>query len=405
MSEIITGSILFTTIVVVLASIVLGARWGLRPQGTVTVTVNDDVRLLASAGQKLLGVLSDGGILVPSACSGSGTCGLCRVRVTHGGTELSPTERSCITRTEAGAGWRLACQVSVRNDLSLQVPQELFGVESWECVVRSARTVAPFIREIVFDLPPGAEMRFRAGAFVQIVAPPYATAFESFDVSPQHESIWGQCGLRDLAMDSTEATTRAYSLANRPQDKGVIVIDVRLALPPPGSGAPPGVVSSYLFSLKVGDSVRASGPFGTFHVQPTAREMVLIGGGAGMAPLRAIIHEQLGSVGTARKMSYWYGARSRVELFYTDEMDALRREHENFSWTVALSEPKPDDAWEGATGFIHEVVYSQYLGSHAAPEECEYYLCGPPLMAKAVLAMLDELGVGRDAIYFDDFGT
>lgn len=350
-------------------------------------------------------MLSDAGIPIPSTCGGAGTCGLCRVTITDGAREPLPTEVNRLTRREAQAGMRLACQMVLRGDLAIALPDELFEVAALQCVVRSNRTLAPLITELVLDLPAGAEMEIPAGAFVQVTAPPFHAEFARFEIAPEHEPAWERLGLRRLAAESGQPVTRAYSVANRPQDAGTIVLNVRLALPPPGADVPPGIVSSYIFGLKSGHPLRIAGPYGSFRARDTGREMVFIGGGVGMAPLRAIIFDQLERAHARRKISFWYGARSRIELFYTDEFDRLEAEYENFHWTVALSDAAPEDRWQGAQGFIHEVVFEAYLKDHPAPEECEYYLCGPPLMIKAVFAMLDNLGVDRDNILFDDFGT
>jgi Na+-transporting NADH:ubiquinone oxidoreductase subunit F len=279
------------------------------------------------------------------------------------------------------------------------------AIKAFDCTVRSTRPLTPLIKELVLDLPVGAELNFTAGAFLQVTAPPFRVEFADFDVAKEHQPIWDRLHLRDLTVHSRTPTTRAYSLANRPEDRGCIVFNVRLALPPPGTHAPPGIVSSYLFSLKPGDSLRVAGPYGGFRAQATDREMVFIGGGVGMAPLRAIIFDQLERVGTRRKISYWYGARNRGELFYAEEFDRLQMRHNNFQWTAALSEVRPEDHWDGPTGFIHQVVFEQLLQDHSAPEECEYYLCGPPLMVKAVFAMLDNVGVERENVFLDDFGS
>lgn len=405
MTDILLGIALFTLIVMVLSLAVLAARAILAPPATATVTVNQDRKLIARTRQKLLDVLHDNGILVPSACAGAGTCGLCKVTVTGGGGEVLPTERSKLDKQEVRAGLRLACQVQLRGDMALQIPDDLLGSNVWDCKVASARSLAPFIREIVLELPEGEDLAFRAGSFVQITAPPHDLCYAEFDLAPEFEAIWQQMSLRTLVSGSKVAVTRAYSIANRPEDRGRIVLNIRLALPPPSvEDAQPGIVSSYLFGLKQGETVSVTGPYGSFGATDSGREMVFIGGGVGLAPLRAIIFDQLERLGTDRKMSFWYGARSRAELYYEDEFEALQKKHANFSWTVALSDPKQEDNWDGATGFIHNVAYQAYLKSHAAPEDCDYYLCGPPLMIRAVLSMLEDIGVERSSIFNDDFG-
>jgi Na+-transporting NADH:ubiquinone oxidoreductase subunit F len=405
MNEIILGSVLFTVIVIGLASVVMGARAVLLPAMDVTVTVNESREITTRTGRKLLGVLTDAGIPLPSTCGGVGTCGLCRVTIVDGAGEALPTEVTKLTRRDVAAGLRLACQVVLRGDVAIKVPEELFEVAALDCIVRTNLTLAPLIKELVLDLPEGAEPDIPAGAFVQVTVPPFRAPFAAFEVASEHQGLWDHLGLRRLVAESAKPEIRAYSIANRPVDAGRIVLNIRLALPPPGTEAPPGVVSSYLFGLKPGDALKITGPYGSFRARESDREMIFIGGGVGMAPLRAIIFDQLERLETRRKISFWYGARSRVELFYADEFDRLQGVHDNFSWTVALSDTKPEDHWEGAKGFIHDVVFENYLKDHPAPEDCEYYLCGPPLMIKAVFAMLDNLGVDRENILFDDFGS
>lgn len=405
MNEIILGSVLFVAIVLILSSIVVAARALLLPAGTILVRVNGTRTLTGRTGTKLLEILSAGGVPVPAACGGKGTCGQCRVVVTEGAGPVLPTEAARLTRREMRDGVRLSCQVTVRDDLEIGVAEEIMGVQSWTCRVASTRMLSPLIREIVFDLPDGETLDFRAGSFVQVTAPAYSLRFADFDIAPEHDGAWERFGLRNMVSRSAAPTARAYSIANRPDDQGRIVLLIRLALPPPTvRGAPPGIVSSWLFSVKAGDEVAIAGPYGDFAARDTESEMVFIGGGVGMAPLRAIIFDQLQRVGTRRKMSFWYGARSRADLFYEEEFDALAAHHPNFSWMPALSEPAPGDDWQGPTGFVHDVVLTRHLADHAAPEDCEYYLCGPPLMIKAVLAMLDEIGVDPENILFDDFG-
>lgn len=407
MTEIALGSAVFTVIVLALALTVLGAHALLLPATRVAVTVNGTRRIESRAGLKLLGILTGSGIPVPSPCGGAGRCGLCRVTVPEGAGEPLPTETNLLARRDLRDGVRLACQIVARNDLAVRVPEELFGVASWTCTVASNRSLTPFIKELALDLPPGTEFAFEAGAFAQLTAPPYRLPFSRIEVAEAYRPIWDQYRLHDVTVASDEPVTRAYSLANRPGDGSRLVFDIRLALPPPGAGpeALPGVVSSYLFALRPGDTVVAAGPYSSFRAQDSDREMVFIGGGVGMAPLRSIIRDQLERRRTARKLTFWYGARSRIELFYVDEFDALAAAHANFSWTAALSDPGATEGWDGATGFIHNVAHERYLRDHPAPEECEYYLCGPPLMIKAVFAMLEELGVERESIYFDDFAS
>jgi len=406
MTEILLGSAVFTVIVMLLALAVTAARAILLPSNAVTVTVNGAHRLPARTGLKLLSALLDGGIRIPAACGGAGTCGLCRVTVTDGGGEALPTEAARFNRREIREGVRLACQVTMRGDIAVLVPDDLFDVTSWDCNVRSARTLSPLIKEIVLALPADAEFKFRAGAFVQVTAPAYELSYADFDIAKQHQTAWKRFELRKIRAASDVPVTRAYSIANKPSEKDCIVLLIRLALPPPSeSTVPPGIVSSYLFSMKAGDTLNVAGPYGEFGARQSECEMVFIGGGVGMAPLRAIIFDQLKRLGARRKISFWYGARSRGDLFYVEEFDQLQTEHENFRWTVALSDPAPGDDWDGATGFIHDVVFERHLKDHPTLEDCEYYLCGPPLMIKAVLAMLDEAGVDEDSIFNDDFGS
>ncbi|WP_127142968.1 NADH:ubiquinone reductase (Na(+)-transporting) subunit F [Pelagibacterium montanilacus] len=404
MIAILLGTLLIVALVLTLTLVVMGARAVFSPAGPVEITINGATTIAGTTGRKLLGLLNDAGIPVPSACAGAGTCGLCKVRVAGGGTPL-PTEIARLARADLREGQRLACQVVVREPLAVEVPQDILAAESWSAAVVSNTMVAPLIKELVLDLPGGRAFEFRAGAYVQVEVPRYALAFADLEIDPAYQRDWDMLGWRSLEAKSSEPVRRAYSIANRPEDKGTIVLTIRLAVPPPGAEdrIPPGVGSSWLFGLREGDTVSVAGPFGEFHAKDTDAEMVFIGGGVGMAPLRAMIHEQLAK-GSKRKISFWYGARSSADIFYRQEFDMLARDHENFSWTPALSEPLPDARWTGATGFIHDVVQQRYLKDHAAPEACEYYLCGPPLMIQAVLAMLDANGVESSSIFNDDFG-
>jgi Na+-transporting NADH:ubiquinone oxidoreductase subunit F len=405
MAEIGFGVASFTAIVLVLALFVLAAKRLLVPSGESRITINGRKIINASVGGKLLGVLSAEGIQLPSACGGAGTCGLCKVRALEGGGKAGPQELAHMSRAEAAHGVRLACQVSVLGAMSVEVEEASFGVRTWRGTVARARNVATLIREIVIDLPEGEEMDFRAGGFVQITCPSFRIKYADFEIEDAYRDVWDNLDLWRLQAGTEEPVTRAYSMANYPGEKGVVILNVRIALPPPhAKDIPPGVVSSWLFSLKPGDAVEMMGPFGHFFVEDTQREAVFLGGGAGMAPLRAQILELLEGRGSKRKISFWYGARSKRELFYADVFDELNAKHENFDWHVALSEPESDDDWQGLTGFIDRVVLDNYLEHHPAPEDCEYYVCGPPLMVKAVLAMLDNLGVESTSIHYDDFG-
>jgi Na+-transporting NADH:ubiquinone oxidoreductase subunit F len=407
MQEIIVGVSVFTGVVLVLVLIILFAKSKLVSTGDVSITINDDPdkSIKTSAGDKLLGALASNGIFVSSACGGGGTCGQCRCKVLEGGGSILPTEESHINKREAREGYRLACQVNVKQDMKIELPEEVFGTKKWECEVISNNNVATFIKELVLKLPEGEEVPFRAGGYIQIECPPYKVSFKDFEVAEEYHPDWDRFKLWDLVSEVKEPVIRAYSMANYPEEKGIIMLNVRIATPPPNNWSlPPGKMSSYIFSLKKGDKVTISGPYGEFFAKDTDNEMVFIGGGAGMAPMRSHIFDQLRRIKTKRKMSFWYGARSKREMFYVEDFDMLARENENFEWHVALSDPLPEDNWEGYTGFIHEVLYENYLKNHKAPEDCEYYMCGPPMMNAAVIKMLEDLGVERDNIFLDDFG-
>jgi Na+-transporting NADH:ubiquinone oxidoreductase subunit F len=358
------------------------------------------------AGSKLLTALADVNLFVASACGGKGTCGQCRVKVFEGGGTLLPSETSFITKREAAAFDRLSCQVSVKQPMRIEVPEEVFGVKQWECTVRSNDNVATFIKELVLDLPEGETLQFRAGGYIQIECPPHHVKYADFDVDEQFRSDWDRFNLWRYESKVTAPAMRAYSMANYPEENDIIMLNVRIASPPPGAAehVPPGIMSSYIFSLKPGDKVTVSGPFGEFFARETNNEMVFVGGGAGMAPMRSHIFDQLRRLHSKRKISFWYGARSLREMFYVEDFDQLQAENDNFVWHVALSDPQPEDNWTGYTGFIHNVLLDKYLKDHPAPEDCEYYMCGPPMMNAAVINMLVELGVERDRIMLDDFG-
>jgi Na+-transporting NADH:ubiquinone oxidoreductase subunit F len=407
MTEVLLGSMTIVTLVVGLAIGLVLLRRRLVPDVAIDVVVNDARHLSAERGDPLLSVLHNGGVLIPAACGGSGTCGLCRVTVTgEGAGEPQATERGVLSPRDRRAHVRLACQTRVRGDCAVVVPDDILTAGGgMACKVASARMLAPLIREIVVELPADCSPEFRAGDFMQITAPPYELDFSTVDVPPEFTEAWDIAGWRSLTAASDTDVTRAYSLASRPQDAGKAVFNIRLAVPPPGreDDVPPGVVSSWLFSLGAGDDITLSGPFGEFHIQETGREMIFVGGGVGMAPLRAMIHQELARGGN-RRIRYFYGARSLADLFYSNEFEALAASNEVFSWTPALSEPAPGDRWTGATGFIHEILRKELAG-HPAPEDCEYYLCGPPVMISAVLATLDRLGVEPASIFYDDFGA
>ena len=399
------GVVLFTLIVLALVAIIMVARSRLVSTGNVNITINGEKTISVPAGGKLLQTLAAEKLFVPSACGGGGTCAQCRVRVLEGGGSILPTEESHITKREAAHGDRLSCQVAVKQDMKIEVPEEVFGVKKWECIVRSNDNVATFIKELVLELPEGEDVNFRAGGYIQIAAPPHEVDYKDFDVAEEYREDWDKFNLWQYKPKVTEPIERAYSMANYPEEKGIIMLNVRIASPPPGSeGIPPGQMSSYIFNLKPGDKVTISGPFGEFFARDTDKEMVFIGGGAGMAPMRSHIFDQLKRLKTKRKITFWYGARSRREMFYVEDFDQLAAENENFEWHVALSDPQPGDNWEGFTGFIHNVLYEQYLKDHPAPEDCEFYMCGPPIMNQSVINMLLELGVDREDIMLDDFG-
>ena len=406
MFEAVLGILFFCAIVLVLTLFVLGARRVLVPRGNCEIEINGRKTVTAEIGQRLLDVCQSEGIHLPSACAGAGTCGLCKARVLEGGGEAGPQELALMSQAEARRGGRLACQVRVLGPMSIEVDEAYFDVRTWHCKVSETRNVSTLIREIVLTLPAGETMDFRAGSFVELTCPPYQVDFSEFDIEEEFRDVWEQQKLWQLSAGSEVAVTRAYSMANHPAEAGIIMLNIRIALPPRApANAPPGAVSSWLFSLRPGDEVDVRGPYGHFAVEPGGRELVFIGGGAGMAPLRAQILDLLETQGSSRKITYWYGARSRRELYYDDVFERLQTEFDNFEWHPALSEPDKKDAWDGATGFIHQVAYDNYLSQHAAPETCEYFLCGPPLMVQAVLAMLDELGVAAENIHFDDFGS
>ena len=408
MTTVILGVGMFTFTIVTLVGLLMLARHQLVATGDVTITVNDDPEkaLCTSAGGTLLGTLAANSIFIPSACGGKGSCGVCTVRVTGGGGAILPTELSHISRGEARDGVRLSCQVKVKQDLSIELPPEVFSVKQWQCRVRSNHNVATFIKELVLELPEGESVPFQAGGYIQIEAPPGTVAYADFDIDEEYRADWDKFNLWRYVSTVDEPVTRAYSMANYPEERGVIMLNVRVASPPPRApeGTPPGKMTSYLFSLKPGDEVTISGPFGEFFAKETESEMLFIGGGAGMAPMRSHIFDQFRRLRTSRTVSYWYGARSLREAFYIDDFDAIAKEHDTFDWHLALSEPLPEDQWTGDTGFIHQVVLKNYLATHPAPEDIEYYLCGPPLMLKACMDMLDALGVEPENILFDDFG-
>ena len=399
------GILLFTIIVIALVGIIMIARSRLVSTGNVNITINDEKTISVPAGGKLLQTLAEQQLFVPSACGGGGTCAQCKVQIKEGGGSILPTEESHITKREAACGDRLSCQVAVKQDMRIFVPEEVFGVKKWECEVVSNENVATFIKQLVLRLPEGEDVNFRAGGYIQIAAPDHIVDYKEFDVENEYREDWDKFNLWQYTSKVSEPIERAYSMANYPEEKGIIMLNVRIASPPPGSDVPPGQMSSYIFNLKPGDKVTISGPVGEFFARETQKEMVFIGGGAGMAPMRSHIFDQLKRLKNRnRKISFWYGARSKREMFYVEDFDELDKEFDNFEWHVALSDAMPDDEWDGYTGFIHNVLYEEYLKDHPAPEACEYYMCGPPLMNQSVPNMLLDLGVDKEDIMLDDFG-
>ncbi|WP_305909410.1 NADH:ubiquinone reductase (Na(+)-transporting) subunit F [Methylomarinum sp. Ch1-1] len=406
-SQIILGMALFTMIVLALVLIILFARSKLVAQGNVEIAINDDpdLGLDVPVGGKLLNRLAENDIYLPSACGGKGTCGECRVIIKQGGGEVLDTERAKLNRFQIDQHYRLSCQVSVKEPLSLEIPPTLLAVQNWICRVRSNHNVATFIRELVLELPADIDFDFRAGGYILLTAPPHTVKYSDFDIAERFRPAWDKFNLWRYVSETEEPAVRAYSMANYPEEKGIIMLNVRIASPPPDHPeAPPGQVSSYIFGLKSGDEVSISGPYGEFFAKDTDNEMIFVGGGSGMAPMRSHIFDQLKRLHSQRKISFWYGARSLSEVFYADDFDALAKEHDNFSWTLGLSNPLPEDHWDGATGFIHQILHENYLKDHKAPEDCEYYLCGPPMMIDAVNELLYDLGVDEQNILFDKFG-
>ena len=407
MMTIALGVLMFTVVILSLVTVLMVAKKRLVASGNVKIVINDDQSkvLTVPVGANLLSTLADNKIFIPSACGGKGSCGVCKVNVLDGGGAMLPTEVGHISRGEAREGCRLSCQVKVKSDMRIEVPPEIFSVRKWQCTVRSNDNVATFIKELVLELPPGEAVPFRAGGYIQIECPPHHIRYQDFDIEQRFRDDWDKFNLWRYESKVDETVSRAYSMANYPEEKGIIMLNVRVATPPPRQpDLPPGVMSSYIFSLKPGDEVTISGPFGEFFAKDTQNEMVFIGGGAGMAPLRSHIFDQFRRLHSKRKVSFWYGARSLREAFYVKDFDTIQAENENFKWHLALSEPLPEDNWKGYTGFIHQVLYDHYLKDHPAPEDVEYYLCGPPLMLSACMKMLDSLGVEPENIAFDDFG-
>ena len=408
----ITGMIVFLIIILALVIILLYAKKKLIPSGKFNININDgEKELTVDPGQSLLSALVNSKIFMPSACGGGGTCGMCRCRITEGAGSILPTETGFFTRKEQGDNWRLACQVKVKENLKMEVPHEVLGVKKWECEVVSNHNVATYIKEFIVKLPEGETLNFRSGGYVQIDVPKINVDYKTMDIEEEYRDEWNKYRIFDLKMSNPEETFRAYSMANHPAEGNIVMLNIRIATPPwdrtknEWAHVPPGICSSFIFSRKQGDKVTISGPYGEFFLKETDREMMFIGGGAGMAPMRSHLFHLFKTLKTNRKVTFWYGARSKREIFYEEDFNALEKEFPNFKFTIALSEPLPQDNWTGSTGFIHQVIFDQYLSKHEEPEDIEYYLCGPPMMNAAINKMLYDLGVPDNMIAFDDFGS
>ncbi len=405
MTEIYYGVSCFLALQLLLVTIIVVAKRTLLPSGEITIKVNEDKEFQAKPGGKLLTTLSEEGIILSSACGGGGSCGQCRCIVKEGGGSILPTEKGQINNRDAKKGVRLSCQVAVKRDLTIVVPPETLDARKWQCKVISNNNVATFIKELVIGLPEGESVDFKAGGYIQIEVPPHTLEYQNFEIDERFLADWTKFKMFQYKSHVYNPVTRAYSMANYPGEKGIIKLNVRIASPPPGQASlPPGQVSSYIFNLQPGDDVTISGPFGEFFMDDSDSEIILIGGGAGMAPLRSHVFDLFKGKNTTRKVSFWYGGRSLKEVFYTEEFEKIAEEHDNFTFHLALSDPLPEDNWTGHTGFIHMVLYDQYLKDHPAPEDVNYYLCGPPVMNQAIFKMLDNLGVEPENIHYDDFG-
>ena len=405
MQQILLGVAMFVGTIVALVGIILAAKSYLVPSGNVKILINEQKEISVPVGGKLMGALANEGIFVSSACGGGGTCAQCLVKVHDGGGEILETEKGHINKREAREGCRLSCQVAVKQDMKVEVPEEAFETKKWECTVRSNQNVATFIKELVLELPEGEDVAFKAGGYITIECPPHEVHYKDFEIEKEYHDDWDKYDVWRYVSKVDEEVVRAYSMANYPGEKGIIMLNVRVASPPPRlPDVPPGKMSSFIFNLKPGDKVTISGPYGEFFIKETDAEMIYVGGGAGMAPLRSHIFELFKNLKTGRKVSYWYGGRSLRELFYIDHFREIEKAFPNFSFNIALSEPLPEDNWDGHVGFIHQVLIDNYLKDHPAPEDVEYYFCGPPMMNQAVMRMLDDFGVEPENISFDDFG-
>ncbi len=406
MNEILYGVSCFLALQLLLVTLITVAKKTLLPDGEINITINEDKELTVNPGGKLLTTLAEKGILIPSACGGGGSCAQCLVKVEKGGGGILPTEKSKINNRDAKAGIRLSCQVPVKRDLKIKIPQEMLETKKWACKVASNNNVATFIKELVLELPEGEDLHFKSGGYIQIEVPAHTLNYSNFEIDNRFLGDWTKFKMFQYKSHVHTPVTRAYSMANYPGERGIVKLNVRIASPPPGAKEEiaPGQVSSYIFNLKEGDDVTISGPYGEFYLEDSQSEVVFIGGGAGMAPLRSHIFELFKGRETSRKVSYWYGGRSVQELFYTEEFENIADNFDNFTYNIALSDPQPEDNWQGKTGFIHNVLLEHYLKDHPAPEDIQYYMCGPPMMAKAVTDMLSDLGVEKENIRFDDFG-
>ena len=410
LTVILVSAAVFLFVILLLVIMLLYARYKLTPQGDVQLKVNDK-EFTVSPGSTVLSTLGSNDIYLPSACGGGGTCGMCKCQVIEGGGTILPTETGFFTRKEQQQQWRLGCQVKIRENMTIQIPEEVMGIKKWECEVVSNHNVATFIKEFVVKLPEGEKLNFKSGGYIQIDVPKIEVDFsKDIDVEERFRDEWDKYQMWDLTMKNPEETYRAYSMANHPAEGNIVMLNIRIATPPWDvshgrfKNVNPGICSSYIFSRKPGDKVMVSGPYGEFFIKDTKNEMVYIGGGAGMAPMRSHIFHLFHTLKTKRKVSYWYGARSKREIFYEDQFRAIEKEFPNFTFNIALSEPLPEDNWDGMTGFIHQVLYDNYLRYHEEPEEIEYYMCGPPMMNSAVQNLLYNMGVPEEMIDFDDFG-
>ena len=405
-----TSIVIFLLIILFLVVVLLYARKKLVPSGPVTLTINEDKKIETAAGSTLLATLSDNKIFLPAACGGGGTCGMCRCQILSGGGSILPTETDHFTKKEQLNSWRLACQAKVKQDLEIKLAPEILDIKKWECEVISNRNDATFIKEFVVKLPEGEKLDFKSGGYVQIDVPKINVDFKDFDIEEEYRDEWDKYKMWDLKMKNPEPTYRAYSMANHPAEGNIVMLNIRIATPPwdhkrnAFMKVNSGICSSYIFSRKAGDKVSLSGPYGEFFIKDTDREMMYIGGGAGMAPMRSHLFHLFHTLKTKRKVTFWYGARSKREIFYEEQFKQLEKEFPNFQFYLALSEPKAEDKWEGLTGFIHQVIIDEYLSKHEEPEEIEYYLCGPPLMNQAVEKMIYDFGIPEEMLAFDDFG-